>query len=280
MIGNSVITTALTPPATTAGFPLDHLSWSGIKTYATCPKKFYFKYIAQAQTEFVPATLAFGSAFHRAVEAVHHARIQGAEIPAVDTLMVAYDAAWKEETIRAPEVQFAKTEDTLSLREMAIRMLAAYREHAVQNATSGTQVIAIEYGHRYKLLADVPEIELRLDLLELNGTDLVITDFKTSRSRWNDDNVREHLGQLVLYANGLVPLMKDIGATRIVPRFVIVSKAKKPAVQILVPKATQEDVMRLKSTIADTWTAIKSGVFVQRESFWCAQCPFKKRCLG
>ena len=55
--------------------PLDHLSWSGLTTYSTCPKKFYFRYIAQVPPEFVPASLAFGGSFHRAVETVQLARI-------------------------------------------------------------------------------------------------------------------------------------------------------------------------------------------------------------
>mgnify|MGYP000019066450 CR=1 FL=1 len=121
---------------------------------------------------------------------------------------------------------------------------------------------------------------MRLDLLELDGSDLIVTDLKTSRSKWNDEKVRESLGQLVLYANGLVPLLKELGAKRIVPRFLVVTKAKKPVVQVLEPHATQEDVVRLKEQVADTWSAIKAGVFVPRESWMCAQCPYKKRCLG
>ena len=35
------------------------------------------------------------------------------------------------------------------------------------------------------MLANVPPIKMRLDLLELAGADLIVTDVKTSRSRWN-----------------------------------------------------------------------------------------------
>ena len=274
------MTTALAPASCTAT-ALDHLSWSGIKTYASCPRKFYYHYIAGVPDEFVPASLAFGGSFHSAVETLQQAQIEGAAIPSVEVLMEAYGRAWKEQTARAPAVTYPKTEDEVTLHELAERMLNAYRDHVLQSASgAGAQIIAIEHKHRFRLLADVPPIEMRLDLLELDGSDLIVTDLKTSRSKWNDEKVRESLGQLVLYANGLVPLLKELGAKRIVPRFLVVTKAKKPVVQVLEPHATQEDVVRLKEQVADTWSAIKAGVFVPRESWMCAQCPYKKRCLG
>jgi hypothetical protein len=65
-----------------------------------------------------------------------------------------------------------------------------------------------------------------------------------------------------------------------VPRFLVVTKAKTPAIQVLEPQAAQADVDRLKRQVSDTWAAIQAGVFVQRESWQCAQCPYKRRCLG
>ena len=56
------------PPVSPA--TLDHISYSSVKTYQTCPRKFAFKYIEQVPEEFKPSSLAFGSAFHTAVERV------------------------------------------------------------------------------------------------------------------------------------------------------------------------------------------------------------------
>lgn len=109
---------------------------------------------------------------------------------------------------------------------------------------------------------------------------VIVSDVKTSRSRWNETTIRENLPQLILYANGLLPLVKELGAKRIVPRFVVVTKAKKPVVQVIEPKATQDDVARLKDQVSATWSAIQAGIFVKRESWACMQCPFQKRCLG
>lgn len=268
------------PLATAPPLALDHLSWSGIKTYATCPRKFQFHYIERAPQEFVSAALAFGSAFHTALDSLHQAILEGTATPKIKSLLAVYDTAWKDECTKAPAVVFAKTDDASALRETAVRMLNAYCIHVSTSGALGGQIIAIEHAIRFRLLADVPPIEMRLDMMEMVGGDLVVTDVKTARSKWNDQKVSESLPQLVLYANGLVPLVKELGANRIVPRFVVVSKAKTPMIQVLEPKATQDDVVRLKKQVGDTWAAIQAGIFVQREGWQCNQCPYRKRCLG
>jgi CRISPR/Cas system-associated exonuclease Cas4 (RecB family) len=272
---------AAEPVATRAGPAVvpDHLSWSGLQTYSQCPRKYHYRYILQAPAEFVPASLAFGSAIHAAVQLCHQARLEGRDIPAVDGLMNGYDGAWRVETTHVPEVNYAKNEDAVSLREMAARMLGAYRDHALQD-TNNSQIIAIEHEERFRLLADVPPIEMRLDLLELQGPDLIVTDVKTSRSRWNDMKVQEHLPQLIMYSFGLLVLLRELGASRIVPQFLVVTKAKTPTIQVLRPHATQDDVERLKRMVSEMWDAIQKGVFVQREGWQCAQCPYRTRCLG
>ena len=69
----TAIAAAPAPPCRSAA-TLDHLSWSSVKTYATCPRRFAFRYIEQASEEFTAASLAFGSAFHAAVDSIHQAR--------------------------------------------------------------------------------------------------------------------------------------------------------------------------------------------------------------
>jgi hypothetical protein len=276
--------TAAVPVVTCAGAAIlpDHLSWSGIQCYSQCPRKYSYRYIEQAPVEFTPASLSFGGAFQRAAECLHQARIEAAPMPDVDALLRSYDEAWHEDVAKAPEIQHAKGEDATSLRELAQRMLVAYRQHVLDTAgqSAGAQIIAIEHAHRFNLLPDVPPIEMRLDLLELNGKDLIVTDVKTSRSRWNDVKAREHLPQLVLYSYGLMPLLRELGASRIIPRFLVITKAKQPTIQVLEPKASREDVDRLKRMVTETWDAITKEVFIQHEGWGCAQCPYRKRCLG
>ncbi len=163
-------------------------------------------------------------------------------------------------------------------------MLEAYSEYAALGTTlpQQAQIISIEHSNRFRTARrcaayrepDRPAGASR------HAFDLVVSDLKTSRSRWNDAKIAESIPQLVLYATGLLPLMRELGATRIVTKFVVVTKAVRPKVQVLQPQASQDDVIRLKATIAETWSAIQTGLFVKRESWQCALCPYKHRCLG
>jgi CRISPR/Cas system-associated exonuclease Cas4 (RecB family) len=260
---------------------IDHLSWSALTTYSMCPRKYFYHYVERAPQEFVHASLAFGGAFHQAAEQIHQARFENASIPDVEALMKIYDVNWNEST-GEKRVAHAKGESAQTLRESAERMITAYRNHVVNQASSanGVRPVAIEHTRRFRLHPEIPPIQMRIDLLEVNGGELIVTDIKTSRSRWNETKAREALPQLVLYSLGILPLLKEFGVARIVPQFAIVTKAKTAAVQVLRPTACSDDVTRLKRQIFETWDGIRKQVFVQRPGWPCSQCPYQKRCLG
>ena len=270
----------LEPPPKTASLP-DHLSFSSIRLFQNCSRRWAYRYYEQVPEESKASSLLFGSAFHESVEKLHQCFLENSKIPSVDDLLTVYDETWTRESQIAP-IQFCKEEDEASLRKLAERMLAAYVEYATLEATlpDPSQIIAIEHKNRHRLLADVPPIESRIDLLELQGTNLVVSDLKTARSRWNDAKVQESLGQLVLYATGLMPLMRELGANRIVTKFIVVTKAKNPVVQALTAQPSNDDLTRLKQTVTATWDAIKKEAFVRSEGWQCSQCPYRRRCLG
>ena len=275
-------TAVLEPPPKTASLP-DHLSFSSIRLFQNCSRRWAYRYYEQVPEEFKASSLLFGSAFHETVEKIHQCRLENSKIPTVDDLLTVYDETWTRESQALP-IQFCKDEDEASLRKLAELMLCAFVEYANLEATlpDASQIISIEHKNRHRLLADVPPIESRIDLLELQGTNLIVSDLKTSRSRWNDSKVQESLGQLVLYATGLLPLMHALGAKRIITKFIVVTKAaKNPVVQVLQAQPSNEDdVTRLKQTVAATWNAIKKEAFVRSEGWQCAQCPYRRRCLG
>ncbi|MCZ7645680.1 MAG: PD-(D/E)XK nuclease family protein [Planctomycetota bacterium] len=275
---------AAAPPSTgtAAGIDLDHLSWSGVSTYNQCPKRFSYRYLEAAPEERKSAALIFGSAFHRAAEQVLQSRLEGRDLPDQASLLATYTGHWKEESDQAPEIVFAKGDDESTLLNLAERMLVAFLEHVRQEAQAEPQrrILALEHADRFRLLPETPPLEARLDVLELDGEDLLVTEIKTSKSRWNDQKVTEALPQLVVYAHALMPLLREIGATRIRPRFLIVTKAKAPVVQVLEPKADQRDVQRLREQLGEVWKGIQANVFPAREGWWCAACPFRVACQG
>lgn len=264
---------------TQATLKLDHLSWSSIQTYRTCPRRFFHRYVERAPEESTAASLIFGGAFHKAVERAHEAGMIGESIPEAGDLMQAYDEAWIEGVNRGMKIQCGKGEDAHSLRELAQRMLTAYIEY-LKKEPSGN-VIGVEHAERVGMVKGAPPIEARLDLVELRGADLIVADLKTSRGRWSEDKTRENLPQLVLYAIALATIRKELNATRIVPRFIVVTKGKAPVVQVIEPAVTQDDVVRARQLVSDAWQSISAGGgFMRREGWQCKQCPYRLRCLG
>ncbi|MCW8129369.1 MAG: PD-(D/E)XK nuclease family protein [Planctomycetota bacterium] len=274
---------AAAPPSveTEAGL-LDHLSWSGVTTYLQCPKKFNYRYLTDTPEERKSAALLFGGAFHRAAEVALQARLEGRPFPALAELLAEYDRAWQEESAEAAEIVFAKGDDAASLHGLAERMLSAFTQHleAEVRAAPHRRILALEHEDRFRLLPDTPPVEARLDLLELDGADLIVSEIKTSKSRWNEQKVAEALPQLVVYAHALMPLLREVGAKRIRPRFVVVTKAKTPVVHVLEPQATQADVLRLREQVGEVWKGIRAGVFPARDGWWCTACPFRTACQG
>ncbi|MBI3832496.1 MAG: PD-(D/E)XK nuclease family protein [Planctomycetes bacterium] len=275
---------AAAPPSslTAAGVQLDHISWSGVSSYLQCPKKFHYRYLDTAPEERKSAALIFGGAFHRAAESALQARLEGRPLPDLADLLAEYNRHWWEEATLTEEIVYAKGDDASSLSELAERMLVAFVAHLEDEARTAPQrrILALEHEERFQLLPDAPPLEARLDVLELDGADLLVSELKTSKSRWNDQKVAESLPQLVVYAHALMPMLREIGAKRIRPRFVVVTKAKKPVVQVLEPRASQQDVVRLREQVTEVWKGIKAGVFPERQGWWCASCPFRTSCLG
>ena len=78
-------------------------------------------------------------------------------------------------------LSFGPVEDHNSLSSLADRMLTAFR--STPAAQSNATVIGIEEELRGELIPGVPDLLARIDLLTTTSDALVITDFKTARSR-------------------------------------------------------------------------------------------------
>lgn len=255
---------------------IERLSWSRIQTYRGCPKQFYYRYVVQAPNERVHAALPFGGTIHRVAEKIAEYRLAGRNVPSLHALMRSYDAAWKDSLSSGTKLQFAKGEDPRVLRNLAKGMLGSYL--AFSERERG-KIIAVEHEATF-VVAGV-NVQARIDQVELRGKNLVLTDIKTSRSRWNEAKAREHAPQLVLYAWAVKDMVRELGARRILPRFVVIPKAKKKLdIQVVEPKPNQDDVARLRDLVTQTWHGVQQGVFPRHEGWQCSGCPFRNRCLG
>ncbi len=251
----------------------DYLSVSAVKQYMRCPLSYRFRYIDGLAEDTVSSALAFGRGIHASLELWFTCQLDGRPEPSIDDLLVEFWLEWRscsEDT----EIRFGKNEDAISLGEQAKRMLLTFINNPAARP-SGT-VIAIEEQLRSTLIADAPDILGRIDLGLETKNAVVITDFKTARSRWSEAQRMDSELQAVVYSELAKPIA---GNKPIHVEFLVLTKTKTPAVDTVTLDLTPERTRRGLAMMSATWNAIESGQFFPTPSITaCPSCAFKKQC--
>jgi putative RecB family exonuclease len=251
----------------------DYLSVSAVKQYMRCPLSYRFRYIDGLTEDTVSSALAFGRGIHASLELWFTCQLEGRPEPNVDDLLVEFWLEWRscsEDT----EIRFGKNEDAVSLGELAKRILLAFINNPAARP-DGT-VIAIEEQLRSKLIDDAPEILGRIDLGLETEDAVVITDFKTSRSRWSIAQRMDSELQAVVYSELARPVAGD-KPVRV--EFLVLTKTKAPAIETVTFEPTPERTRRGLAMMSATWNAIESGQFFPTPSITaCPSCAFRKQC--
>lgn len=269
------MSTALADPP--VGQPLlihqrDYLSYSALSTYRQCPLKFHFKYVAGLPEETVSSSLVFGGAIHAAIEFWFTERLAGNPEPDLDTLLDVYQSAWRERSLE--EVRFGKKEDVNSLGQLAERVLTAFT--VSEMARPAGRVIGVEEELRGIVVPGCPELLARFDLVTEEPDAVIVTDFKTSRSRWSREQAESSGEQLLFYhelASSLVP-GKDVRL-----QFAVVTKTKSPVCEIHEVPVDEQAVKRVQRVVERVWAAIEAGVFYPAPSLMnCPSCAFREPC--
>ncbi|MBI1314470.1 hypothetical protein GC176_24520 [bacterium] len=258
----------------TVGPERDYISHSAITTYQQCPLRYRFRYVDGRSEEFVAANLIFGGAIHAALEFHFTELLQGNEPPTLDLLLDAFQAEWRARSVEAADIRFGRDENHNSLSTLADRMLSAFR--ASPAAAPDETLIGIEEELRGELLPGLPDLLARIDLLTTNSDALVITDFKTARSRWSQGQAETSATQLLLYSELARRLLPDRNVTL---RFLVLTKTKTPAVESFNVDVSRPLARRTVNTVKHTWRAIRAGHFYPAPSpMHCPACPFRSAC--
>ena len=253
----------------------DYVSYSSISSYMACPLRYWFNYVAGLLPEFVSSSLVFGGAIHAAIESHMQSVIEGQEPPEIDELVDVYERAVKSDS-DAP-IRFGKGETVDSLRDLAVRMLSAFQASEVSKLD--TRIVAIEETFRGPVIPDCPDLLGRVDLITVDDAAVRIRDFKTSRSTWNADKVRQAAPQQLLYTELVQPLADAFGDRPIRVEWVVLTKTKQPKVERheLTPNPAQ--VNRTKAIVRRVWQAIAAGHFFPSPSAMnCSSCSYRTAC--
>jgi putative RecB family exonuclease len=250
----------------------DYVSWSAISTFRTCPLKYKFRYIDGLPEESVSSALVFGTGIHTAVEQHYQAILSGEEKPDVERLMFAYRSAWLPHDPDA--ISFGSTETRSSLDALAGKMLTAFLSSPAASVQG--RVLGVEEQIRGMLVEGVPDLYGRVDLLTEDSDSLVVTDIKTSRGKWSQEQVEDSGEQLMLYSH----LTSEIApGKKITTRFLVLTKAKEPVVEEHVREVNPVAVKRTLTGVERVWRAIEGGQFYPAPSVMnCASCGYRAAC--
>ena len=153
-------------------------------------------------------------------------------------------------------------------------MLTAFGESPA--VTSDDTVIGIEQELRGELIPGVPDLLARIDLLTTTSDALVITDFKTARSRWSQGQAENSSSQLLLYSELARRLIPD---TDVRLRFLVLTKTKSPTVESFDVNVSQHRVRRITKAVEHTRRAIEARHFYPAPSpMNCPTCPYRFEC--
>ncbi len=250
----------------------DYMSWSAISTFRTCPLKYRFRYLDGLPDESVSSALVFGTGIHTAVEQHYQAILSGDPKPDLDALLFAYRSAWLPHDPDA--IQFGSSETRASLDALAGKMLTAFLSSPAASVQG--RVLGVEEEIRGMLVEGVPDLYGRVDLLTEDSDSLVITDIKTSRGKWSQEQVEDSGEQLLLYSH----LASEISpGKRIATRFLVLTKAKEPVVEEHVREVNPAVVKRTLVAVERVWRAIQAGVFYPAPSTMnCSSCGYRAAC--
>jgi CRISPR/Cas system-associated exonuclease Cas4 (RecB family) len=259
-------------PARAPPKQFDHISYSAVSTFQACPLRFYFRYVLGLPERTISASLVMGTALHRAVQ-YHFERLMVGETGTdLDALLAVFQDAW--ESYSEQRILFGKGDDRDTLGRLADRLLTTFLQSDF--ARPRGDILAVEEQLRGEVVPGCPDVLARVDLIVDTGDELIVSDFKSSRTAWNSYKVQDTAPQLLLYSE-LVKPMADGRPIKLA--FAVVTKTKLPVLTVHDVPFDAQLIERTKKTVEQVWAAIQAGHFYPNPSpANCGTCPYRGPC--
>ncbi len=249
-----------------------HHSYSSLNQYLNCSLAYAFKYVYRVEPEFVPANLAFGSAFHDTASYLLTQKKNG-KIEKVETAQEIFASHWNA-SVNA-KIRF----DSDSANELKAKGLDMISEFW-KNWNPDDSVIDIELTFCVPIpdgeggYIETPLIgEFDIIIKDRFGETLIV-DLKTAAKKWPENKADKELQATVFsyawqFGNGNIPRF----------RYDIITKTKKPEYVQLFTERYPEDFIMLTKLVQTVERARIHGVFLPNcSSFFCEGCQFSKAC--
>jgi len=255
--------------------PIKHLSISSLSEFLACPRKFRLRRIDGLVPQFRPVALAFGTAFHEAAAFGLFQHSQGQAPHSEATAQHFRDRLKAQVNKSDVPVLFDDSETEGSLADKGIEMLEAFwRVMPLPEKVLGIEQ-RFSLGIRGPAGEKLPPLVGSIDAaVEVNGKP-TIWELKTGKQRYSEDKLEYHCQptayQLAFRArHGVEPDLL----------LAVVTKTKKPAVQLVKLRRSRDDEKELLETAASVCRALKAGVDHVQRSWACKTCEYSEVCRG
>jgi putative RecB family exonuclease len=250
----------------------DHISYSQINTYTTCPLKYRFNYIDGLEPEFTSSALIFGSAMHAGIQAYLQSTLEGESLRP-DLMVDIYRGEWRGS--EGQKIRYSARESQDSLLNKAGELFDLF----VDQYDTEAEVIAVEESFTIDLnelindgLRDLPPFIGYVDAIIQNGSTALI-DYKTSSRKPNGD-----VNSMQLVAYSLAATSMGYEPNELAYRYEYLVKTAKPELITCLVRIDDDDRRRFLKTTTRVWKAIQSEIFFPNPSYLCSSCGYQRQC--
>jgi putative RecB family exonuclease len=250
----------------------DHLSYSQINCYTSCPLKYRFHYIDGLEEEITSSALLFGSGIHSGLQAYLQSILEADHLRP-DQLLDIFIDEWR--TSQRGKIRYSARESEESLTNKAHELFTLF----VDAYDPQGEVIAVEEAFRIDLNENVddspvalPPLVGSIDAIIKNGSTALI-DFKTASRKPNGD---VNAMQLVAYSLGATTLGYE--PNELAYRYEYLVKTVKPGLVNHPVRIDDDDRRRFVKIVTRVWKAIQSSIFYPNPSYLCSSCGYQTYC--
>jgi Holliday junction resolvase-like predicted endonuclease len=248
----------------------EHFSYSSINQFFNiCSLQWAFQRVYDVKPAFTPATLSFGSAFHRVMEHISTVRKEK-DMPDKKDACDLFQDLWDRQVTEDTNIKFDEDITKESCTEQGRDMVACYVDSIdpAEEILEVNEVFAVPVeGNERPLIGEI-------DCVAKKNDKRYIVDWKTSARRWPKDKADKDLQPtILLFAYGQTySVLPDF-------RFDVIVKNKTPVFEQHVTIRTHDHFQRLTRLINLMQSMIKAEHFYPNEtSFYCSGCPFSENC--
>jgi putative RecB family exonuclease len=244
-----------------------HTSASQLVTYASCPRRYAYRYVEHREPETRGTGMALGSAVHSAIAWWFEERAQE-RVPAIDEVLAVLRADLAAATAH-DNIRWRDTTPT-DITAEAQRLVRLFVETSGEMAVKETEV-------RFDFVIIDPRSgeQMPRPLIGYLDAELVdgrIVELKTARRAYTAVELRAGL-QFSAYRTAARYLGVDVEVQTLV-------RTKKPRLEHAVLPHDREVSRWFMRAAADIERAILAGTFPPLAGRTCSYCEYRRACLG